>query len=393
MNRLVTLYLAELKKIFAKKSVWIAMVIGMAFVIVVGMTNYSADGGAYVKHQSEVLQEISGEKMDQEFFDDFKNRVNEQIEINPDIYEKIGAHDPDAVFNNAAGAIGYDALYESIYNVMRNRGDVETVDEESFYKAMRDNLIHDGMELGASNEEIDAWMKIYDEIDKPISYSYALSYTNILDVLFLIGWVLFLNITVALCGVFSDEGTYRTDAMILSSRYGRVPVCISKILAGITVSLFETVVLLGGCFGVMFAFYGTAGWNAMIQNVIPVSPWNITVSDMILIYLLLAATTSILFSLTNLLLSHVTHSSVATMAIHAAMLFAGLFNVPPKMGIIAKLWQLRPTMALYYGTFCNLYRYGRYNNIEISLMIYIGLSIVMMVIVLLTYRKTQIESR
>ena len=87
---------------------------------------------------------------------------------------------------------------------------VETVTGEIFYEKMREDIISDGRELGASEEEINVWLKEYDSIDKPIKYYYAESYSNILDVLFFIGWVLFLNIAIALSGVFADEKTYRT---------------------------------------------------------------------------------------------------------------------------------------------------------------------------------------
>ena len=70
-----------------------------------------------------------------------------------------------------------------------------------------------------------------------------------------------------------------------------------------------------------------------------------------------------------------------------------MFNIPGKMGIIAKLWQLRPTMALYYGSFCNTFRYGRMNNVEATFCIY-GIAIVIFVIILImSYKKSQVESR
>ena len=77
--------------------------------------------------------------------------------------------------------------------------------------------------------------------------------------------------------------------------------------------------------------------------------------------------------------SHFTKSSVATMVIHTACLFAGLFNIPASasMTLISKLWQLKPTMALYYGTFCNYFRYGSLNNVEVSLILYVGAIVVL----------------
>lgn len=394
MNNVSVLYKAELRKIFAKKAVWIATVLGLIFILLVSLTNYSSDGmRAYVKYQEETLSAISGQKMNDKFFEEFHNEVEKELEEHPERYEKIYANDPGAVYMNASANVGMEALYDYFYNVIRDRVAVPGMTADEFYESMRYNIERDGLDIGCSKEEIDTWLEIYDSIDKPISYSYAMAYENILDVLFIIGWVLILIIAIALSGVFADEKTYRTDAMILSSKNGRIPVCLVKIAAGITFALLQTILLLGICLGIMFAFYGTTGWNAMIQNVIPSSPWNITIGNMVLIYLGLAILVGTFFAVTNMILSHLTKSAVATMAIHAAIIFVGLFNVPGKLGLIAKLWQLRPTIALHYGTFCNTYMYGVLNNVQISVVLYMGLTILFALILVLSYKKSQVESR
>ena len=394
MNNIFLLYKTELKKILSKKSVWIAMAISLVLVLLVGLTNLSADGhSAYVKEQEELLTELSGKPIDDAFLENFKEEMQTQIDANPEMFDMLAAYNPGAVYQNAAGQIGKSALYDFLYNVVRDRERIGDVTADEFYEAMRTDIVKDGSEMGASEEEVNTWLEVYDAIEKPMEYSYALAYQNILDVLFIIGWALILNISIALAGVFADEKTYRTDAMVLSSKNGRLPICLAKIAASSTVAILEALVLLGLCMGVMFFFYGATGWNAVIQNVIPSSPWNITIGTMMVIYIALAALVSILFAMTNILISHLTKSSVATMAIHAAIIFAGLFNIPGKMGVIAKLWQLRPTMALYYGSFCNTFRYGRLNNVEATFIIY-GICIVVFVTVLIMfYEKSQVESR
>ncbi len=393
MNNYFLIYKTEIGKIVSKKSVWIAMAISIGLVLLVGLTNLSADGhSAYVKEQEELLTAISGSPIDDAFLENFKNEIERQIGERPELYGKIAEYDPGAVYQNAAGNIGKSALYDLLYTVVRDREKVGKVTADEFYGSMRNNIIKDGAELGASEEELNVWLEIYDSIEKPIVYSYALAYLNILDVLFIIGWALILNISIALAGIFADEKTYRTDAMILSSKNGRLPVCAAKIAAGSTVAVAQAFLLLGICLGTMFLFYGTTGWNAMIQNVIPSSPWNVTIGAMTLICIALAVLTSVFFAMTNALLSLLTKSSVSTMAIHAAVIFAGLFNIPGKLGIIAKLWQLRPTMILYYGSFCNTFRYGRMNNVEASALIYGTCIIVFAVMLVMIYDKEQVES-
>lgn len=394
MNNWLFLYRMEIKKIISKKAVWIAMSIGLAFIVVCSMVNVTADGSrAYVKEQSENLSAISGEKMDEQFFDEFHKAVDDEMQSNWSTYEKISAYNPGIAYENAANAAGQKALYDLIYNTVRDKDKVIDITAAEFYKSMRNDIIKDGTDMKCSEEELDYWLGSFDEVDKPIAYSYALAYLNILDVLFLIGWILILNIAIALSGSFADEKNCKTDALILSAKNGRGSVCIAKISAGITVALLQAVVLLGIGVGILLFFYGVTGWNAVIQNVIPASPWNITIGTMMIIYFLLAALLSVFFAMTNMLLSHLTHSAVATLAIHAAVIFGGLFNIPSGLGIISKLWQLRPTMALYYGSFCNTFRYGCFNNVQITLIIYSMVAIVFMGLLLISYRRSQVEAR
>ncbi len=372
----------ELRKILFKKSVWVAMAIGLAFIVVCSMVNVTADGSrAYVKEQSKTLSAISGQVMDQH-----------EMKANWDTYEKISAYNPGIAYENAANAAGQKALYDLIYNTVRDKDKVIDITAAEFYDAMRNDIVKDGTDMKCSEEELDYWLGSFDEVSKPITYSYALAYLNILDILFLIGWILILNIAIALSGAFADEKNYKTDALILSARNGRGPVCIVKMCAGITVALLQAAVLLGVGIGILLFAYGATGWNAVIQNVIPASPWNITIGTMMLIYLGQAALLSIFFAMTNMLLSHLTHSAVATLAIHAAVIFGGLFNVPNGLGIISKLWQLRPTMALYYGSFCNTFRYGCFNNVQITWIIYSVAAVILMGLLVIGYRKSQVQA-
>lgn len=388
------LYQAEIRKILMKKSFWAALAIGIAFVLVVGLTNLSADGHmAYVKEQSQVLGELSGKPIDAAFLKGFQDEVARELTVHSDWYAQMMAYDSGAAFQNGAKVLGKNALADFIYNVVRDREKLSTVTAEEFYEMMRNNIVSDGREMGCSEEELSVWLRVYDETSQPMVYQYCQGYVNILDVLFIIGWVLFLNIAVALAGVFADEKGYRTDAMILSTRKGRSTICFAKIGAGITVSAMQCLMILGSCFGVMLGFFGADGWNGAIQNAIPSSPWNITIGQMVLIYWGLAILTSILFALTNMAASYFTQSAVASMAIHAAILFLGLFNIPKGMGLIAKLWELRPTMTLYYGTFCNTYLYGKMNNVQISLFFYGFLIFLGLTVFAISYRHTQVESR
>lgn len=396
MNSFSIMYLAELKKIFSKKSVWIAMAIGILLVLFMGFTNLSAEGHlSYVKDSRETLTNYDGREIDGNFIIDFQTEVNAEIAANPERYDKLMAYDPGTAFMNAADSIGKKSLYDFLYNTVREKEKIPTVTVEEFYEILKKDIVDDATSFGSTEDEINKWLEKYDSTEKPIKYYYCLGYSNILDIMFFIGWVMFLNISIALSGVFSDEKTYKTDAIILSTKQGRKPLCLVKIAAGISAALIECVVLFGFTFGLLFTFFGFGGGKGAIQLLIPSSPWNITIFQMFLIYVGLAMVTAIMYALTNMFFSNLTHSSVATLAIHTAILILGLFEFPNTGGLesISRLWKLRPTMSLHYGTFCNTYLYGGMNAPVASFLIFGAVILVLIALIIGMYKNSQVESR
>ena len=394
MNNTGTLLLFELKKIFSKKLVWIALFSGILLVFALTLTNLSADGKwNYVKEQEKILSQLNGEKIDDKFISDFHNAIEKEIKEHPERYEKIKAYDPGAVYMNAARAAGKMALYDFFDDVMRDRALMPTFTAEDFYEKMRANIIDDSGELGSSGEETEHWLESFDKIEKPIKYGYEQGIINLVSIIIFIGWIVFLNNTVAVSGTFADEKTSKTDALILSSRNGRMSVCVAKLLAGWVTTVIQNVVFFGFSILISVVMFGKPELSAPVQNVIPGSPWNITVGQMMLIFFALSLVSGILNATTNMFFSYFTKSSVATVAIHTVILFAGLFNIPSSIGIVKKLWELKHTTILYYGTFCNTFMYGSLNNIAVAFIACSALTVIAGGVIMLAYRKSQVESR
>ena len=81
MSNMFLLYRAELKKILGKKAVWIATILGLILILLVGLTNLSSDGmKAYVNYQEDTLSEISGQVMDEAFFENYHALIEKEIE-------------------------------------------------------------------------------------------------------------------------------------------------------------------------------------------------------------------------------------------------------------------------------------------------------------------------
>ncbi|MGI6071150.1 MAG: ABC transporter permease subunit [Blautia sp.] len=70
---------------------------------------------------------------------------------------------------------------------------------------------------------------------------------------------------ILLAGIFADEYTRGTDALILTSRYGRKRVAAVKVLAGILAAAVIYLLYLLCVFLRMFFSYGLEGWDTSIQ--------------------------------------------------------------------------------------------------------------------------------
>lgn len=65
--------------------------------------------------------------------------------------------------------------------------------------------------------------------------------------------------------VFAEEYSRGTDALILTSRYGRTKCSTAKIIASFIASMSLTTAVIAIMFGICVMTYGTAGWEASLQ--------------------------------------------------------------------------------------------------------------------------------
>ncbi len=103
------------------------------------------------------------------------------------------------------------------------------------------------------------------QVEKPFVYRYVGGYQDILSDIFGLFNVIPLVAAVCLCGVFSEERRTRADALVLSSRYGRFPQYWAKVLAGITVVLAATLLVIGADIAVVLLTRGWDGFDAALQ--------------------------------------------------------------------------------------------------------------------------------
>ena len=135
----------------------------------------------------------------------------------------------------AAEKLGYEDLLSKLYTQFQDAEDPNMLlmesDAAEYYQAVRDNLDYFFSRDGLSEKETAYWSEKYDRQSIPFAYGYAHGYSGFIQMFYVYIWFVFLLIAASLAGVFSEEVSCRTDAMILSTRNGRKPVSLAKLCA------------------------------------------------------------------------------------------------------------------------------------------------------------------
>lgn len=106
-------------------------------------------------------------------------------------------------------------------------------------------------------------------------YNYDLGYQRMSNILLLYHNTLAVLMIVGLSGIFSNEYTRKTDALLLSSRHGKRRLALAKLQAGLlfSVAAWLLMTLLNLCLTTYY--FGWEGWEAYWQDwYINTAPWQ-----------------------------------------------------------------------------------------------------------------------
>ena len=202
---------------------------------------------------------------------------------------------------------------------------VDDATAEGFYEAVADELqraLDDGM--GGTWEYSDAerayWTAKEDAVSEPLSYGYAGGWIDVLDCA---GFLVFplVAICVVLTPVFSGEYQDRTDAVLLSSRYGRSKLVAAKVVASLLFATVYYALAVLVIVGVALAFFGAEGAGLPVQVMSLDMPYGLTMAEATFLTLGLGFLMALGFAGLTLLLSSKLRSQVAVFAACAALVF------------------------------------------------------------------------
>lgn len=335
---MLDLYRFELKKILAQKLLWIlaaAMLLGLAVFGVateVRPTNSGLPMGEVIALQREGSQELAGQRVDQALLDHLLPLFT----------------DPE---ENTEAQLKYNDFFNWLTLILgtAHRQEILQTDEARLYEALWHQLAPDPQAAGLTQEEIAHWTEqAQARLAQPLVYqgyheglqtaAHGIEVMVFLEILFL---------AVVLAPLFPQEHLRRTDQLILSCRFGRGKAYAAKLLAGVTVGVGFTALLLLAYLGMLGLVYGLEGANVPALF-IHLFPADLTIGEMVGILFLAALAAAVLVSVVVMLLAELTRNAIAAMAVVLGILLltAMIYAVPENLRGLATLWYGIPSNFL-----------------------------------------------
>ena len=396
MKHFITIYLFELKKIYGKKMVWIAVAVMIALQLagnVVGLflKNEYVDADGNITYQTgyeedmgvrEAAQAISGRKIDDSLLSEMRKA-----------YEEDGRSAEESVKDQQT----YREIYYYVVSYT-GYGMVIDLDEEELYQIRRDTLDEENQYWELNEEEIRYWEEQENTIEKPFVYEYNdgtcrfFARINFLSLL----WLSLIGI--GLANFFGEEHIRRTDQLILCSKNGKEPLYLAKMAAGITFGIGGTVLFYLVQFLTILAIYGMSGLDSPLQLYLWMSSFPISLGGAILISFFLSLAAAVLGSVFIMLLSELFRNGVAALSVMlGATLFTMFVSVPVRYGLVSQLYNFMPMRFFSDTAFLDkrLFRiFGKYfTGLQAAPVFYLVSAVILAGIGYKVYKEYQVSGR
>ena len=404
----------EVKKVFAKTSSKIAV---MLLLIVISITCFFALDVSYVDENgdsqnglSAVFALRSAQKEWAGCLDEEK--IQRVIAENQRIRKLPEALSQNITENNIAYSWGQGIM--EIRNLL-NCAYAEAFREYDYYRAdslsqedardfydNRTKLLKEWLANEAqyqySSREKEYLIRQYENLDTPLYYDYMAGWQQLFEFASTIAMLVMLILGYLVAGLFSNEFTWKSDAVFFSSVYGRSKAVSAKIKAGfciVTTIYFVTFLVYTG---IVLLYLGTDGWNLPIQS--SWTSWksfyNITNLQKFFLIAIGGYIGCLFISFLSMLVSAKTRSSVLAVMVPFILIFIPSFIANINSPFVNKVIGLLPDQLLQIGNalkYFNLYSIGGkvIGEVPVIIILYAILTVIILPILYQEYRHIQIN--
>lgn len=411
MKRIGTLYAYELKKIASRKIVWIVGIIMiflcafLSFSDLISSSYYGEDeisGYEAMKINREYARNLADRKIDDTLLREMQDYYSrEDVEESNDSISdgQISIITDESQEDEIdKGIKEYTPIYAYVKEITEDSNMALKISSDELYKMREKSILQNRTDQMLTEKEMDYWEEKDKQIETPFTYEYTESWSNLWNYMYTINYMILLMLAICLSNVFSVEYLRKTDAIILCSQYGKKHLYLAKVLAGISFGVIIAILFFGITAISSICVYGADGFSAALQIAFPLSSWNISVGESVLVLLFVLLIISVLYSVAIVILSEILKNSVAVMAIPVGiMILTMMIDIPYQFRIASQIYDLLPTNLLPVWELWDdrlVSVFGKYlTNFQIAPILYLIIIIVLFFVGKRVYLKHQIGAR
>ena len=331
MNNLGTLYRFEVRKILRRKITVIAMIAVSVLMVAINIGEYVA-GSKIVNKEEQILV---GRAVDDKMLDQMRAAVEPKtvtLDDGTQMAIGMGINDP-----------AYQPLMEYLRTIAGNIDkayNITEADLEKRFDGVIDEIIRD---QHLTDSEVDYWQAKRAQSPMPLTYGKIQNgWGDSVCILYVVSILSMISIAATLSGVFSDEAQLHTDALIFASRNGKKRLMTAKWLAGITVGMLETLVILLVSVGTEFAISGFGGGEASVQFFVGPTAMDMKISTAFWTCSGIMLVIGLLMSAFAMCLSQVFGNSVAVIASMTVLWLVSMLSPPYSWRLISQACSYLP---------------------------------------------------
>ena len=386
MNNFGAMMRYEIRKILCRRITIVVLSVVTLIMIAMNVGEYIA-GGKVINAEEKAL---SGRVVD----DDMLSKMRDAIEL-----KRATLSDGETIIVGLSPKdAAYDPLMNYLYMIGGNYDKAYNMTQSKLYTTFEGVIDDAFIEQRLTDKEIQYWNGRRADNPKLLTYGRIQNgWGDSVTIMYAVSLFILIAIAATLSGVFSDETSLKTDALIFSAVNGKKRLVIVKILAGVTVGLIESIIIIFACIGTEFAISDFDGSETSVQFFVGPTVMDMGIGKALGWYIFIMLIIGILFSVMAMCLSEVCHNSIAVIAIMMLLWLLSVINVPYSLNILSRIWRFLPVTFLGNWTFTD-YRlinfFGKYLTIiESAPIIYFGLIVVMIIITKISYNRYQVKGR
>ncbi len=383
MHNLGTLYRFEVRKILRRKITVIAMIAMSLLMVSINIGEYVA-GSKIVNKEEQILV---GRAVDDKMLDEMRAAVEPKtvtLDDGTQMAIGMGINDP-----------AYQPLMEYLRTIAGNIDkayNMTEADLEKRFGGVIDEIIRD---QHLTDSEVDYWQAKRAQSPMPLTYGKIQNgWGDSVCILYVVSILSMISIAATLSGVFSDEAQLHTDALLFASRNGKKRLMTAKWLAGITVGMLETLVILLVSVGTEFAISGFDGGDASVQFFVGPTAMDMKISTAFWTCSGIMLVIGLLMSAFAMCLSQVFGNSVAVIASMTVLWLVSMLSPPYSWRLISQACSYLPVTFIGSWVFSD-YRmvnlFGRlFTILQAAPVVYLILAVILSGLTKASYDRYQV---